>query len=170
MSRLNFAPLDQAFFLRSDTIKDTRSEIEKLKTAIMDSTVGKKPKQEENLDKKVGKSDKVSATFEKTPSSSSSDMDIFKLIQNPKFDDIVKGYVMIKHPEWINNNLINTTYSPQQNSIPVSDQNTNVKQVEKFTKESFGNNKTTNNLKNYVLFFVFSLLVYNLLEKTMKKR
>jgi len=74
MSRLYFAPLEEAFYLRSDNIKDTKTEIDNLKKLIMDSTISKKPqnnqisKIQENpnkVDQRIGYSDQINAKFKK---------------------------------------------------------------------------------------------------------
>ena len=155
MSRLLFAPIDEAFYLRSDNIKDTQSEIEKLKKIITEGTIVKKstppPPQSQNqnqIEKRVGYSDKVVANFDNFTKKNEPDMDILKIMQHPKFDDIVKNYIIVKNPEWINKTLKETV---------------NV-------KENFGKYATTNsgNIQNYIIFFTISLIVYLLLEKLLK--
>jgi hypothetical protein len=52
MSRLNFAPLSDAFYLGSDQIKNTQEEINKLRQIISDTTLSKSPN---NISKKEAK-------------------------------------------------------------------------------------------------------------------
>ena len=78
-------------------------------------------------------------------------------MQHPKFEEIVKNYVIVNHPEWINKPVSSTTY------LPRNDQS---------QKESFGNNNSKqvcDSIKNYIIFFAFSLIVYLFLEKILKK-
>jgi hypothetical protein len=124
MSRLYFAPLEEAFYLKSNTIKDTQTEIDNLKKLITDSQISKKPRQleyskeEDNPAKpkkqesgqRIGYSDNVTASFNNKDNLP--DTDIFRLIQHPKFDDIVKNYLVVKRPEWINKSLDTTNYIP----------------------------------------------------------
>jgi hypothetical protein len=157
MSRLYFAPLNEAFYLRSDNIKDTKTEIDNLKKLITDSTnkvnqvskIEEKPNKQTNLDKRIGYSDQVNANFKK----GDQDMDLLKIMQHPKFDDIVKSYLIVKYPELVNQQLNNTTY--------------NAKSV-----STFGQGYSTtfcSNIKNYTIFFIFSLIIYLFLEKVLKK-
>ena len=101
MSRLYFAPLDEAFYLRSDNIKDTKTEIDNLKKIINNSTnkvnqvskIEENPNKQINLDQRIGYSDKVNANFKKE---NNQDMDLLKIMQHPKFEDIVKSYLIVK--------------------------------------------------------------------------
>ena len=148
MSRLLFAPLDEAFYLRSDNIKDTQIEIDNLKKIISESQLVKRqPNPKEQISKpKELYADKVTANFE---NGAPSDIDMMKVIQHPRFDDIVKNYLLVKYPE--------LKLKPF-NQKPI--------------KENFGSNYSTtfcSNIKNYTLFFIFSLVVYLFLEKILKK-
>jgi hypothetical protein len=168
MSRLYFAPLEEAFYLRSDNIKDTKTEIDNLKKLIMDSTISKKPqnnqisKIQENpnkVDQRIGYSDQINANFRK----GDPDMDLLKIMQHPKFEDIVKSYLIVKYPELVNQQLNNTTY------------NGNFKQnTSTFGQgySAFGQGYSTtfcSNIKNYTIFFIFSIIIYLFLEKVLKK-
>jgi hypothetical protein len=152
MSRLLFAQLDEAFHLRSPPPPDTQSEIDNLKKIITEGTLVKKTKPTDEMtstlknEKRVGYSDKVVANFDNFKTQNQPEMDILKIMQHPKFDDIVKNYIIIKNPEWINKTLKETNYS----------------------KESFGQKYSTtpcSNIQNYVLFFIIALLIYLVLEK-----
>jgi len=180
MSRLYFAPIAEAFYLGSDQIKDTQAEIEKLKTIISDSTLAKKSslniaKKENN--ERVGQSDNVVATFNQPPKNENlNEIDLMRIVQHPKFEDIVKSYIIVQHPEWINNNLNNTMYIPNgipngiRSGIPNGIQKSFFNQS--FAKERFGEVYSTtvsSNIKNYLFFFIAGMVVYLLLEKYLKK-
>jgi hypothetical protein len=165
MSRLYFASLDDAFYLRSDTIKDTQKEIDNLKKIINSSQLAKRPtgnevsKVEDNPrpEKRILKSDPVSAQFGFPKDETS--LDILKLVQHPKFDDIVKNYIIVKRPEWINRPLESTNYMPQRSNFNGG------------VRSNFAQNYSStpySNITNYMLFFVISLIVYFLLEKFFK--
>jgi hypothetical protein len=154
MSRLNFAPLTDAFYLGSDQIKNTQEEITKLRKIISESMLTKQNptskdkssssssnqssinenivKKEQQQSKRVGYSDNVVANFvQKDQNVPVDDTDILKIIQHPKFDDLVKNYIIVKRPEWINSTLDNTQYLPNPLNNTV--------------KESFNSNKTGSN-------------------------
>jgi hypothetical protein len=109
MSRLNYASVGEAFMLGSDQIKNTQEEIAKLKALVMESSIlptpeqgpppiqQPKPPQEYN---RIGPSPPVSAVFG-AQGTENFDTLLIKLVQHPRFDDIVKNYVSFKHPEWI---------------------------------------------------------------------
>jgi hypothetical protein len=111
MSRLGFAPIGEAFMLGSDQIKNTQEEIAKLKALVMDSSIKPAnsassaspvpvvPVVKENYER-IGPAPTVTATFE-APKEDNFDHLLSKLIQHPRFDDIVKNYVDFKHPEWV---------------------------------------------------------------------
>jgi hypothetical protein len=108
MSRLNFAPLTDAFFLGSDQIRNTQDEINKLRKIISDTNVSKvqsssssnkktdkdsgtsesssssSDTQQSKLKetKRVGYSDEVSANFQSN-NSNNFDTDILKVMQHP---------------------------------------------------------------------------------------
>jgi len=166
MSRLNFALLSDAFYLGSDQIKDTQAEIEKLKTLISGDVLKKSNNNINNIkdessnvkesvkeivkNERVGYSDNISVNFDK---SGDDDFNLIKMIQHPKFEDIVKNYIIIKHPEWVNGNLNNNVYIPNK--------------MNNLLKENFGN--VNENVKNYILFFIFGMVVYLFLQKILKK-
>jgi hypothetical protein len=179
MSRLYFAPIAEAFYLGSDQIKDTQAEIAKLKTIIGDSALVKKSSlnvsKQEN-DQRVGQSDKVVATFnpQQTKNESLNQMDLMKIVQHPKFEDIVKSYIIVQHPEWINSSLNNTMYIPNTIPNPQNFQKSSFTNngFNGFTKERFGEVYSTtvsSNIKNYLFFFIAGMVVYLLLEKYIKK-
>ena len=106
MSRLGFANVGEAFMLGSDQIKNTQEEIAKLKALISDSSIQPKVVPVPANDyQRIGPAPQVTATFgENVPSKNENenfDILLSKLIQHPRFDDIVKNYVDFKHPEWV---------------------------------------------------------------------
>jgi hypothetical protein len=174
MSKLYFAPLEDAFYLRSDNIKDTQKEIDNLKKIINSSQLEKRPtgneisKVEDNpqKDKRVLNSDLVTAQFGK--SDKNADMDILKLIHHPKFEEIVKNYIIVKRPEWINTRLKSTSY---QGSNYLGNQGSSYQANQAAQRSNFGNlyaSTPYSNITNYLLFFIISLIVYFLLEKFFK--
>ena len=170
MSRLNFAPIGEAFNLGSDQIKDTRAEIEKLKSLISETSLKKTKPLEEDTTKLITYNNKS-----KSGNDTDTDIDLLKLIQHPKFDDIVKNYIIVKQPEWVKQNFGNFKQPElvKQNFGNFKQNFDNFKQNFGNFKQNFGNGSysTTfcSNIKNYILFFIFGLLVYLILEKILKK-
>jgi hypothetical protein len=81
-------------------------------------------------------------------------------MQHPKFEDIVKNYVIVKHPEWINSTVGTIESVPNKNQ--------NVKQN---FKEYFGNGYSTtvcSNIQNYLMFFIVTLCIYLFLKMVLK--
>jgi len=171
MSKLNFSPIDTAFMLGSTQIKDTQEEIDKLTKLILDSNVNKsKPKNLKPPEKadgsenpnqssymRIGYPDKQTANFNQYNGSDNIDYNLMKVIGHPRFDDIVKNYVLINHPEWM---LRDTTYVPQMN-------NTGTNGTSYFGKSYFGNqyqNTVCSDVKNYVTFFVVCIIVFLMLS------
>ena len=169
MSRLYFSPISEAFILGSDQIKDTQAEIAKLKTIIGDSALVKKGSlnisKQETPDQRIGLSDNVVANFNPNSLQKNNDnMDLMKLVQHPKFDDIVKSYIIVNHPEWANNILNNTMYIPNSKNNQNGQNYQNGQNFSKssfnngFTKENFGNTYSTtvcSNVKNYLFFLCY---------------
>jgi hypothetical protein len=152
MSRLNFSPIDQAFLLGSDQIKDTQEEINNLKKIILNKIpqkdVKKETSTEENTYTRIGKPDKVTATFTESSQQQKqedTDLTLFKLIRHPRFDEIVKNYVLMYHPEWV---LNETNYTSALPGV---------------SKSSFGNNYSTTvlaEMKKYIFFFVICVVIF----------
>jgi len=199
MNKLNFTPINQAFVLGSQQIKDTQEEIAKLKSLILESEI-KKPNgnlQNDKNDKskaivpnpgspdnytRIGSPDNQTATFYKPVSQydyNDFDFNLLRIIKHPKFDDVVKNYVLINHPEWLlketRYNSSNSSYSPslpgpglpgpglQSRSLPGPSSQTFFGNV-----SAFGNKYSTtfcSEVKNYVIFFLVSLIIYLLLSK-----
>ena len=194
MNKLNFTPINQAFVLGSQQIKDTQEEISKLKSLILESEI-KKPNgnlQNDKNDKskaivpnpgspdnytRIGNPDNQTATFYKPVSQydyNDFDFNLLRIIKHPKFDDVVKNYVLINHPEWLlketRYNSSNSSNSPglpgpglQSPSLPGPSSQTFFGNV-----SAFGNKYSTtfcSEVKNYVIFFLASLIIYLLLSK-----
>ena len=159
MSRLNFSPIDKAFTLGSSQIKDTQEEIATLTKLILDSNVQGKnikkqaPEPVQDNYMRIGYPDSQTAFFEQGKYSQNVtnntthdnfDYNLLKVIGHPSFDDIVKNYAMIKHPEWF---LKDTIY----------------------TKSNFGfGNKYQNTLcsevRKILVFFVICIIIFLLLS------
>ena len=144
MGLLGFSNLDQAFILGSNQIKDTQEEIENLKKLILDTNTKKKVKNETSAAPlnytRIGPADPVVANFAQ-PTSDTNDLMLLKLIAHPKFDDIVKGYVLMNHPEWMNGNLTQTRSS----------------------KSYFGNKYSSticSDVKRYIMFFIVCIIIF----------
>jgi hypothetical protein len=167
MNKLNFASVGEAFKLGSEQIKDTREEIEKLKKLVIQtSNFDNKPKEIKETKEnyvRIGEPDKTTAVF--VPNSSSTntfDFTLMNLMSDPKFDDIVKNYVLVKHPEWL---LNSTLYTPAGSvAPPVAAQQQN---FSTFTKEQFG--VVCDTVSNLIKFIVFSLVFYFVMVLLTKK-
>jgi hypothetical protein len=175
MSKLLYAPIDKAFLLGSDQIKDTQEEIAKLKKIILQSQgketaiVKKEPDTNLNIAteakqpppnyQRIGPPDNVTATFSSN-SNCNDDIDysIFKVMRHPKFDEIVQNYVVMYRPEWL---LRQTNYV-----APV-----NVSRFGNF-KESFGGYSTTavTQVQRYILFFVVCVIIFLALTMFLKEK
>ena len=163
MSRLNYASLSDAFYLGSDKIKNTQDEINKLRKIIGDSNLSKS--KNETISREGSSSSSTTENFSSTGQSSSEskpqrqtysevssfETDILKIMQNPKFDDFVKNYVIVKHPEWVN----------IKGTSDISVKN-NYDSKSTFSKSTFG---VTSSVNNYLIFFIISLLLYLWLKK-----
>jgi hypothetical protein len=148
MSRLNFSNITEANNIPSSTIKDTYEKIEDLKKKISNSAINNVlPKNEQY--KRIGPPDSVETTFCKNEQEPNTlEIELFKLMKHPQFDDIIKNYVYFKHPEWI------------------------VHDNKYFSKENFGRklkSSTCEDIKNYIIFFVISISLYLLLSLLLNK-
>jgi hypothetical protein len=156
MSRLYFTPVNQAFTLGSSQIKDTQEEIDNLTKLILESntqtTKKKKSAPETPLQtpatndyQRIGQPDKQSAVFRPNTAQDDIDYNLLRVVGHPKFDDIVKNYVLINHPEWL---LKESVYVPQN------------------IKSTFGNKYQTTvclEVQRYVVFFIISVIIFVLL-------
>jgi len=99
----------------------------------------------------------------------------YKLASNPKFDQVVQNYVILKHPEWLNqSNQMNQMYVPMNQSnqmnqmyVPMNQMN-QVNRMNQMSRSNFGN-FNNDDVKHYILFFVFSVIIYLILGLLVKK-
>ena len=164
MSKLSFSNITEAYNIPSAVIKETSEEITRLKKIVEDAALIKK---QDNSYQRIGQPDKVNAKFCENDNISVDnkqqlddfDYNFLKLSRNPQFDDIVKNYIIFKHPDWL---LNNTSSSPQSN---------NGVQKRLYTKENFGisGNNICGDIKNYILFFIISIAIYLFLSVILKK-
>ena len=146
---LRFAPLTDAFRLGSEQIKDTQNEIARLSKMISESK-GYQQKETNNVvSKEIVKKEPMKNENEL------GDSDILKVIQHPKFDEIVQNYLILKKPEWLHKKQQNNTFSKSTFS--------NVS----YTKERFGNIPSgvpmaapNVNPKHCLIFFVLTIVLY----------
>ena len=195
MSKLNFASVSEAYSIGSEQIKNTQSEIARLKKIIEDSSTNvPNNNQKESIEyKRIGNPDNVQAQFCKPENSSNSinpmnpssrnnpyfndvvssdefDYTFLKIMRHPKFDEIVKNYVIVKHPEWILNNthyipsnvpqsnIENSPTTPMMMLTPNSVSNYQLPSNQYLlSKEQFGNNELS---KNYIIFFIVAMMIY----------
>jgi len=176
MGILNFSNLDQAFILGSNQIKDTQEEIANLKKLINSTQIKKKEIKDLNEVKNLNE---VKSSFQKISSNQSyppetcnlmpynynpntnpnantnanvtaEDLNLLKAINHPKFDDIVKGYILMNHPEWING----LPQSRTKNSISYFGNN---------TLSYFGNKYSSSvcsDIKKYIIFFIVCIIIF----------
>ena len=189
MSKLNFAAVDKAFILGSSQIKDTQEEIAQLTKLILESNnISKKPKQKNaappetaydlptsetirplklpqpNYNQgpaanymRFGYPDQQRAVFSPNTAQDDIDFNLMKVVGHPKFDDIVKNYALIHHPEWL---LRETVYAPAPNYNRASR-----------SVSYFGNkyqNTVCSDVKNYIIFFIVSIMIFLLLSIYLK--
>jgi hypothetical protein len=152
MSRLYFTPLDKAFTLGSSQIKDSQEEIANLKKLILDSAekeTKKDPKDKKPNYERIGPPDTQVSTFRPPTEADDINYNFLKISNHPKFDDLVKNYAMIYHPEWL---LKETTYAPGNVSY-------------------FGNSYQSTvcgNVHKYLMFFIISVVVFLALSIALK--
>jgi hypothetical protein len=144
MSKLNFASINEAFILGSDQIKNTQEEIAKLKALVIDSNgLVSPPKSVTPEYKRTEQQPLAQSPNTQNPQSGNDfDYNFLKLMQHPKFDDIVKNYVLLKYPE---------IKFPINTESPIS------------SISHFGNKYSRtvcSDVKNYIIFFIISLIVY----------
>lgn len=182
MSRLNFASINEAYNIGSQQIKSRQDEIDKLKKIIEGSssqssstmqnvesisttknttTKNIPPIQNNSI---VPNSSKL-VSPEVSPDTDNFEYSFYKLSNNPKFDQIIKNYIIINHPEWLMNNNTPTTNTPTTNTPT-----TNTPMNFSNTVSRFGTtHKKNSNIQNYVIFFIISIVIYLLLILIFKK-
>jgi hypothetical protein len=155
MSRLYFTPVNQAFTLGSSQIKDTQEEIAHLTKLILESNSPNAKKKKivpetmstEYNYERIGPPDKQTAIFRPNKQQDDFDYNLLKVVGHPRFDDIVKNYALINHPEWL---LKETVYVPGNQST-----------------STFGGNKYQSTIclevQRYMTFFIISVLIFILI-------
>ena len=144
MFRLNFSSVDEAFKLGSEQIKDVQEEIKKLKDIVLETSNIKPKEKSKELPPKpnrIGNPDTVDATFVEK---SQKPKEEIPGITGPSIEDIVKKYMSEKYPNF---KMENTSYEPSTKST---------------FKETFG--EMCSNIKNIVVFFIVSIMVYILMS------
>jgi hypothetical protein len=109
---------------------------------------------------RVGYPDQQTAIFQQRMPQDDIDYNLMKVIGHPKFDDIVKNYALIKHPEWLYKESV---YTPVPPVPPIQTPYSSPYSI----KSSFGANYQTTvcfNVKNYVIFFVVCVIIFVLLS------
>jgi len=157
MNKLQFSTVYQAFTLGSSQIKDTKEEIARLKKLIVESNKNEKSKEEPlksgSGDTKqspiVGFTGTNPGVFSKQTPEDNFDFNIMKVIGHPKFDDVVKNYALVHHPEW----LVREQNPSQSKSTFL--------QIPVLSK--FGQNASSE-LRNYILFFVTCVVLFVILS------
>ena len=159
MSKLNFSSIDEAFVLGSEQIKNTQAEIANLKKIIMESSISGKPVSSGNpvsssnsippgSYERIGPPDRTQLNFEKDENEFNLENNFFKMIQHPKFNDLVYKYVQNNHPDWV---LRDKEYVGN--------------------KSNFGKKYSTticSDIKNYLIFFTISISIYLILSMLVK--
>jgi hypothetical protein len=168
MSRLYFTPVDKAFTLGSSQIKDTQEEINQLTKLILNNKQKPGTPKKDNFQKensgyqeqqttpynyqRIGYPDQQTAVFRAPNNGNQSpqdniDYNLMKIVGHPRFDEIVKNYVLINHPEWL---LKETVYTPA--NLP---------------KSNFGNryqSTVRSDVQKYITFFIISVFLFVLLS------
>jgi len=144
MFRLNYSTVDDAFKLGSEQIKDVQEEIKKLKNIVLETSNIKPKEKDKELPpepNRIGKPDTVDATFVEKKQPPKEEI---PGISEPNIEDIVKKYIAEKYPNF---KMQNTSYEPSSKST---------------FKETFG--EMCSNIKNIVIFFIVSIMVYILMS------
>ena len=104
---------------------------------------------------RVGYPDNQSAVFRPNnyQQEEAIDYNLMKVIGHPKFDDIVRNYALINHPEWL---IKESVYTPQTNKNSIS---------------YFGNKYSStvcSDVRNYIVFFVTCIIIFLFLSLYLK--
>jgi len=164
MSKLNFSNIEEAFVLGSEQIKNTQAEIANLKKIIMDSSIsnpGSDNPGSGNPDsgkpgpsnyERIGPPDRTQVNFEKGDNEFNLENNFFKMVQHPRFDDLVYKYVHNNHPDWV---LRDKEYTGSKSNFG----------------KTYNKYSTTicSDIKNYLIFFTISIAIYLLLSLLVKK-
>ena len=167
-NKLNFANVSEAYNIASEQIKSRQDQIDKLKKIIHEnSDINKSPNNQNSpirdptgiIPNTISQLpvEPIQPVQPVQPVQKSEDFEysFYKLASNPKFDQAVQNYVILKQPTWIKN--VNT---PQMNPMNIP--------MNQIGKSNFGNFDSTD-IKHYILFFVFSVIVYLMLGLLIKK-
>ena len=159
--KLNFANIDNAFKMGSSNFKDTQEEIANLKKLIQSDKPKKKTQMDDSPYSITPKINEPMNNFNQPMNNfnqpmnqqfNSFDYNLLKVMGDPRFDHVVRNYVLINHPEWLN------CSNQQQN------QSQNVPQkIPSLSKSTFGNNYSSNicyEIKRYIVFFIFSVVIF----------
>lgn len=155
-TKLNFANVSEAYNIASEQIKSRQDQIDKLKKIIHENSDINKSNKDQNSSNTVSQLPvepiepvQPIQPVQKNnnhPQSEDFEYSFYKLAGNPRFDQAVQNYLILKHPDWLKN--IN---------------NNNI-----MSKSSFGNFDSTD-IKHYIIFFVFSVIIYLMLGILIKK-
>jgi hypothetical protein len=164
--KLNFANIDNAFKMGSSNFKDTQEEIANLKKLIQSDKPKKKTQMDDSPYSITPKMNEYQPTnnfnqpmnypnqpmnYPNQPMNqqfNSFDYNLLKVMGDPRFDHIVRNYVLINYPEWLK-------CSNQQQNGPQN--------VPSLSKSNFGNNYSSNicyEIKRYIVFFIFSVVIF----------
>jgi len=163
-NKLNFANVSEAYNIASEQIKSRQDQIDKLKKIINENSDIIKTNKDQNIPNipntisqlPVGPIQPVQPV---QPVQKSEDFEysFYKLASNPKFDQAVQNYIILKQPTWIN----------RMNNSPMNPMN-QMNQMNQMNKSNFGNFDSTD-IKHYIIFFLFSIIVYLMLGILIKK-
>lgn len=174
MSKLNFASISEAYVIGSEQIKNTQSEINKLKQ-IIDEASKIKNNNSPTTDSSSTQSTQSNPSTQSTPSTQSIpvtsvtsavgnihlmenpddefEYHFYKLSKNPKFEEIIKKYIIINHPNWLLQSEVNGVNGVKADAgVPLNIYYSNV----------------NTNIRNYVIFFIVSVVIYLCLVYTLK--
>ena len=160
-NKLNFANVSEAYNIASEQIKSRQDQIDKLKKIINENsninkvqnspnTISQLPVEPVSNIEPVSNVQPVQPVHpvqqvqqvQKNNNSEDFEYSFYKLASNPKFDQAVQNYIILKQPEWLNR--------------------MNTPQMDQMNKSNFGNNNN-DDIKHYILFFVFSVIIYLIL-------
>ena len=115
---------------------------------------------------RIGYPDQQTAVFQPRNKYNMEEIDynLMKVIGHPKFDDIVKNYALINHPEWLLRESVYTPSNIQQNKDYFGNNNVNTSY---FGTSYFGNryqNTVCSNVKNYIIFFISCIIIFIMLS------
>ena len=173
MSKLNFASISEAYVIGSEQIKNTQSEINKLKQIIDEASKIKNnnsPTTDSSSTPPSTQSTQSTQSIQSIPVTSITsavgnvrlmenpddefEYHFYKLSKNPKFEEIIKKYIIINHPNWLLQSEVNGVNAGTAGTagVPLNIYYSNV----------------NTNIRNYVIFFIVSVVIYLCLVYTLK--